>query len=142
MRAVLDPNVLISALLSPSGTPARIVRAWREGAFELVASALLLAELERALGYPKVARLIPTAEAQELVAWIAVEAEVADDPSEPPKARSEDPGENYLIALAAAERAALVSGDRHLHALSGQIPIFTPAEFRDLLEQRGTTAGS
>jgi len=49
VRAVLDPNVIISALLSPFGTPARILRAWREGAFELVASALLIAALERAL---------------------------------------------------------------------------------------------
>lgn len=38
MRAVLDPNVLVSALLSPTGTPARIVLAWAEGRFELVVS--------------------------------------------------------------------------------------------------------
>jgi hypothetical protein len=52
LRAVLDPNVLISALLAPAGTPAAILRAWSAGAFELVASPLLLAELERALAYP------------------------------------------------------------------------------------------
>ena len=142
MRAVLDPNVLISALLSPSGTPARIVRAWREGAFELVASALLIAELERALGYPKIERLIPAREAQEFVAWIAAEAAIVGDSSEPPAIRSEDPGDDYLIALAASERAALVSGDKHLHAFSERMPIFSPAQFRDLLEQCGLAPGS
>lgn len=142
MRAVLDPNVLISAVLSPSGTPARVVRAWREGDFELVASALLIAELDRALRYPKIERLIPGGHGQALVAWIAAEAEVVEDPSEPPQTRSEDPGDDYLIALAAAQRAALVSGDKHLQALSERMPIFTPAEFWSLLEGRETASGS
>jgi predicted nucleic acid-binding protein len=64
------------------------------------------------------------------------------DPSEPPAIRSEDPGDDYLIALAASELAALVSGDKHLQALSDRMPIFTPAEFGRLLEKRGATPGS
>lgn len=139
---MLDPNVLISAALSPSGTPARILRAWRAGAFELVASTLLIAELERVLGYSKIERLIPAAEAHELVVWIEAEASVAEDPTEAPAIRSEDPGDDYLIALAASERAALVSGDKHLQALSDRMPIFTPAKFYDLLNQPGAMPGS
>jgi hypothetical protein len=34
----------------------------------------------------------------------------------------------YLIALAAREHAALVSGDRHLLELAAELPIYTPAE--------------
>ncbi|MCA1705276.1 MAG: PIN domain-containing protein, partial [Actinobacteria bacterium] len=52
MRAVLDPNVIISAVLSPGGAPARVMTAWLEGRYELVVSPLLLEELERALSYP------------------------------------------------------------------------------------------
>lgn len=47
--------------------------------------------------------------------------------------RSRDPDDDYLIALASAERAALVSGDRHLLALDHEIPVFSPRAFEDLL---------
>ena len=39
------------------------------------------------------------------------------------------PGDDYLIALAAAERALLVSGDVHLTSLVPRVPVRTPAEF-------------
>jgi putative PIN family toxin of toxin-antitoxin system len=142
VRAVLDPNVFISALLSPTGTPARILRAWSDGAFELVTSKLLLAELGRALAYPKLRRLIPPEEADRLVEWIAAEATVARDPEGPPEVRSEDPGDDYLITLVTQEQAVLVSGDRHLTALADRLPVFTPAEFWEMLTEHGLTSGS
>lgn len=49
MRAVVDVNVLISALLTRQGNPAWVIQAWLGGAFELVVSPLLLDELERTL---------------------------------------------------------------------------------------------
>ncbi|TMD08021.1 MAG: PIN domain-containing protein [Chloroflexi bacterium] len=42
MRAVLDPNVLISAILAPTGVPAALLRHWLDGEFELVVSERLL----------------------------------------------------------------------------------------------------
>ncbi|MFN8034583.1 MAG: hypothetical protein U0V73_01425 [Acidimicrobiia bacterium] len=33
---MFDPNVIISALLAPRGAPAEVLRAWLDGAFELV----------------------------------------------------------------------------------------------------------
>jgi len=45
-RAVLDPGVLVSALIAPTGTPAKLLGEARSGAFEMVASSLLLEELE------------------------------------------------------------------------------------------------
>jgi putative PIN family toxin of toxin-antitoxin system len=129
MRAVLDVNVLISAVLSSRGAPGRLLAAWRNGAFELVVSPLLLAELGRALAYPKLARLVSAADADALVALLARAAEVAADPPGPPPLRSADPNDDYLVALAAAERAVIVSGDAHLTALAGRIPVRRPAEF-------------
>jgi hypothetical protein len=49
VRAVHDPNVLISGLLSPSGTLTGVLRAWIHGDLGLVISPRLLGELERAL---------------------------------------------------------------------------------------------
>ncbi|MGI8425314.1 MAG: hypothetical protein ACR2FO_01070 [Actinomycetota bacterium] len=42
---------------------------------------------------------------------------------------SADPGDDYLISLAQANTALLVSGDKHLLALKGEIPVLSPAEF-------------
>ena len=55
MRAVVDVNVLISGVLSTKGSSAEILRASRDGQFELVVSELLLAELKRTLAYPSFA---------------------------------------------------------------------------------------
>ncbi len=129
MRAILDVNVLISAILSPRGSPAHLVAAWQAGAFELIVSPLLLAELTRALAYPKLVRLIPTADAAAFVTWIAGAATRAADPVTVSKVRSIDPNDDYLLALAAAERAVLVSGDGHLTVLADRLPIRTPADF-------------
>jgi putative PIN family toxin of toxin-antitoxin system len=38
IRVVLDTNILVSAMLSPNGTPAKILRLEREGKIELVFS--------------------------------------------------------------------------------------------------------
>jgi uncharacterized protein len=135
VRAVLDANVVISALLSPGGSPARALREWQQGAFELIVSPLLLAELERALTYPKLRRRIDPEEAEAFVAWLGRTATIAPDPHGPPPMRSPDPGDDYLIALAADQGALLVSGDDHLLGLAGQLPVFSPADFLDLLGQ-------
>ena len=134
MRAVLDADVLISAALSPRGTPARLLLAWQAGAFDLVASPALLAELRRALAYPKLERLVRPADADAFVAWIGRSALLAADPEGEPPVRAADPADDYLIALAAAERAVLVSGDSHLTMLADRFPVRTPAAFLASLE--------
>jgi putative PIN family toxin of toxin-antitoxin system len=134
VRAVLDPNVIISALLAPQGSPAKVFRAWLDGAYELVVSSLLLAELERALGYRKLQKRIQPAEAAELVELLQREADLLEDPMDAPEVRSPDPGDDYLIALAAAGRAVIVSGDDHLLGLRNELPVYSPADFLALLE--------
>lgn len=136
MRAVLDPNVLISALLSRGGSPARVVRAWLDGAFELIGSDLLIRELERALSYPKLRSRVEPSEAAEFVELLRRAARMFDDPVDPPSVRSPDPGDDYLIGLAEAAQAVIVSGDGHLLGLAGQLPVFSPAEFLAELDSR------
>jgi putative PIN family toxin of toxin-antitoxin system len=129
VRAVLDPNVLIAAALSPGGSPARVLRLWLEGAFELVVSPLLLAELQRALAYPKLRQRITPDEAREVVDLLRAAADHHADPSDPPPVRSVDPGDDYLLALAAVTDAVIVTCDRHLLTLGEHHPVYTPAAF-------------
>jgi putative PIN family toxin of toxin-antitoxin system len=127
LRLVLDVNVLVSALLSKHGAPARLITHWLEGGFELVVSDELLAELARALGYPRLKELISPADAIEFIELLRSTASMVSDSSNPPPV-STDPGDDYLIALATTSASFLVSGDRHLLALAPPLPIQTPAE--------------
>ena len=129
MRAVLAANVHISALLSAAGAPAQILRAFVEGRFELVMSPKLLSELQRALGYAKLQRHINAEESAQYIAWLRDAAVLVEDPGGDPPARSADPEDDYLLSLAAAQQAILVSGDRHLLQLVDDLPIHRPAEF-------------
>jgi putative PIN family toxin of toxin-antitoxin system len=56
MRAVVDTNVWISALLNPAGHPARIRSALEGDRFTLVASAPLFEELARVMVRPRLVR--------------------------------------------------------------------------------------
>jgi uncharacterized protein len=129
LRAVLDANVLISALLSPRGAPAHLLVAWREGHFELIVSAKLLAELERALAYPKLRKRVPVDDAREFLALLTDQGTMATDPPPHPSLRASDPGDDYLLALAAEQSALLVSGDSHVLALSADLPVQSPSAF-------------
>jgi len=133
LRAVLDANVLISALLSPRGAPARLLVAWREGHFELIVSAKLLAELDRALHYPKLRKRVPADNAREFIVLLSEQATMATDPPPHPSLRSSDSGDDYLLALAASQSALLVSGDSHVLTLSADLPVQSPSAFLEAL---------
>lgn len=128
-RVVLDPGVLVSALISPAGAPARLLRAIRSGEFELVVSPHLLAELEGVLRRDKFRRYISNSVVDGYLDLLHREAGMVSDPGEPYTLRSADPDDDYLIALAQSQSAILVSGDKHLLDLSGGgAPILAPAD--------------
>jgi putative PIN family toxin of toxin-antitoxin system len=134
-RAVLDPNVLVSAFISQRGSaPDRIVQTWREGAFELLVSPQLIAELADVLARPKFARQAAEGRAEAYIAALAGDAIQIDDPPDPPRV-SPDKSDDYLIALARAARAdVIVSGDSHLTQLTDPTPpVLTPRQFADQL---------
>lgn len=134
MRAVLDPNVIISAALSPGGSPGRLFRYWLEGAYDVVVSPNLLDELDRALGYAKLKDRVPPHEKKELLDLLSRGGIAVQDPEMSPEMRSPDPDDDYLIALASISRSVLVSGDKDLLGLSHRIPVYSPAEFLGLIE--------
>jgi uncharacterized protein len=80
VRAVLDPKVLVSALISPAAPPAQVLSAWVQERFELVVSPPLLAEAQDVLARPKLRRWVSHAAAQELVQALHETAILADDP--------------------------------------------------------------
>lgn len=127
-RAVLDPGVLVSALITPTGTPARLLREARAGGIELVVSPLVLEELEGVLLRAKFRRYVDPGAVRDYLDLLRREARLVEDPTEPPSRRCPDPDDDYLIGLAQSQNAVLVSGDRHLLELGGGAPILAPAD--------------
>ena len=93
MRAVIDTNVWVSAILNPFGLPARVLDAYRAGEFVLITSAELLDELEDVLTRPKVVRkhqrhpgrarqVISVLRERAVVVPIAGEVELCRDPDD------------------------------------------------------------
>lgn len=136
MRAVLDTNVVVSALLW-GGTPDRLIQAAIDGALELATSPALIEELRAVLVRPPFAQRLTQqrvraeqaislyARLATQVSPLAVEAIVAADPDD-----------DHVLACAIAARAELVvSGDRHLIDLKTHrgIRILTPAQALDII---------
>jgi hypothetical protein len=67
------------------------------------------------------------------VAWLSRSAALARDATTAPPVHSMDPNDDYLIALAAEQKALLVTGDRHLLAVAGSFPLHEPAAFLAML---------
>jgi len=138
LRAVLDANVLVSALIRPQGPPGRIVAALiEEHAFELVASIPIFEELRRCLAYPRVRRRI-TATGEELDLWIAALDLIAEPTEGALGARviEDDPDDDkYVVAALEGRAQFIVSGEAHLLELRTYegVQIVTPSAFLRLL---------
>ena len=103
MRAVLDTNILISALLVKGGPPDDAYRAWRRGQFTFLTCQMQLEELRLTLRKPALAA--------RLINDLKLEA-VMVDPL-PSVERSPDPAYDFLLAAAEAGCADfLVTGDK------------------------------
>jgi uncharacterized protein len=111
MRVVVDVNILVSALIVPTGQPAAVIRMWLDGKFTLLTCAPHIDELRATLHKPKIAALIEPHKAGRLVNQVK---KVAEDIDPLPRVeRSADPDDDYLLALAEAGNADyLVTGDK------------------------------
>ena len=134
-RVVLDTNIVLSALVFTQGRLAPLRRAWQQGQCRPLASSDTVAELVRALAYPKF-RLSP-GEQQELLADYLPYCIAVPPPAKPPRVPvCRDPGDVPFLQLAVAGKADyLVTGDRDLLALAGRFarPIVTAGQFLNVL---------
>ena len=131
MRAVIDTNVLLSALLW-GGTPHALMEHVRNGTVTLICSPALLAELACVINRPKfdVILLRTNTSRTQTLAEVRLLAEVIDPPPlAQPVCRDKD--DDAVLALALAAQADIViSGDEDLLCLENfeGIPILLPAQ--------------
>ena len=136
MRAILDTNVLLGALISPHGPPDVIYRAWRAARFDLVTSAVQLDELRRVSRYPKLKAILPAHRIGTMVNNMQRAIVLGTLPPLPEGMEADDPSDTFLLAMAVAGDADyLVTGDRRAGLLQrggiGRTRIVTPAVFCD-----------
>ncbi len=141
-RAVLDANVVVSALIRPQGPGGRILERVARGAgVKAVVSPAIVDEYRRSLAYPKVRRCLRLP-AAEVSAWVDALAFLADIvPGERVVAVvAADPDDDKYLSAALEGRARyVVSGDRHLLDVREYegVEIVTPRAFLDLVERSG-----
>lgn len=136
LRVVIDTNVVLSALLFKSGAMAPIRDALQRGACVPLVSRDTAEELIRVLAYPKFE--LDTAQQQTILAEYLPHCETLPQPrtrAKLPQCRDED-DQPFLLLAAASGADVLVTGDKDLLALQGQVKfrILSPAEFLTLIE--------
>jgi putative PIN family toxin of toxin-antitoxin system len=133
-RVVVDPGVLVSAIITPVGPPAEMLREIRRGRLAIVVSPHLLAELLGVLRRERFRRYVTIEEAESYVAGLAARSEMSADPVDVASI-TRDPSDDYLVALAREVSAdAIVSGDADLLTLElATPPILSPRALVDQL---------
>lgn len=143
IRAVLDTNVFVSALLAPDSPPARILELALEGQLRLVISPGIIREIGLVFQYPKVKKsmkkhcLTEDEVANTIlkilkVAIITPGAEIA-------RGASQDPADDMVLSCALEGQADfIISGDQDLTALESHegVRIVTPATFLQVIEEQ------
>ncbi len=122
---VIDPNVWIAGLINPYGTPARLIEAVSTEKIVAVATQQLLDDLTEVLLRPKFRRWVSIADAVAFTESLASDADLQDEPnSAAPRVRA--PEDDYLVALADAAGAVLLTGDADLLEAELKPPAITP----------------
>ena len=138
LKAVIDTNVLISAVLSKSGTPAEILNRWRKRLFIVATSETAIQEAQRVLDDlgSRGRYDLPSGEISKFIQLLRKEAQFVSGQIAVSGIIPQDETDEIFLAIALEVNAdVIVSGDKHLLELGkfNNIPILTPRQFLDLL---------
>ncbi len=128
MKLILDTNVFVSGIFF-SGPPFKIIDYWRRGNVSLMISPDIIDGYQRIS--EKLSIQFPEVELEPWIELLMLKAKLIDAP---PFLESvcEDPDDDKFLACAVASKAnVIVSGDKHLLAVSGHqgITVLTPRTF-------------
>ena len=139
-RIVIDTNILVSAILTPKGNPAKILKLVLEEKLNLIISPAILEEIQLVLSYPRLVRLIKKNKItmKEVYSFLEKMSKVAV--ITPGKlvidAIPDDPADNKILACGLeGEADYIISGDHHLTDLKifQGIKIINPSTFLKII---------
>ena len=140
IRAVIDLNVIISALIIARGTPFEIWSAWQSNRFTLVISEGMILELTGKLSEPRIAQKysISADAASFTAALLRTQANLVTVSENQVPAVTGDPEDDLVLATAHLGRADyLVTGDKKLLGLQEheRVTIIRPSEFITIMKE-------
>jgi len=141
-RIVIDTNILVSAVLTPKGNSAKILKLVLEGKLNLIISPAILEETRQVLRYPRLVKLmkknkITMKEVYDFLDKMSNVAVITPGQLDI-KAIPDDPADNKILACGLEGKAEyIISGDHHLKDLKifQGIRIVDPADINDTLER-------
>ena len=130
---VLDTNVFVSALISPSGVPGAILARFRQGDFAITTSKAQIREIQSVLKRPSLVKALPKGTTKEVLRFFLAFKKLANI-CEPKKLPWDfkDLKDHFLLDLAVYAKADfLVTGDKALRSLMlvGSCAVVSPIDF-------------
>ena len=117
LRVVIDTNVLVSALLSKKGTPARVLDAWRERKFLVITSEEAILEVERVLEELASTEkyVISNEDIASILNLLRKDAILVPGQIDTKGAIPHNPDDEKFLSIALeGEANIIISGDKHL----------------------------
>lgn len=135
LQAVLDTSVWVSGVFFGRGSPYQVLRAWRDGRFEVVCTPEALAEIEAKLREKALAFGADLAHVSDWIAYIQTYARMVPSMGVGAGVCRDPNDDKFLDAAVSGGAGYIVSGDRDLLALSEYqgVKIVAPKEFLALL---------
>jgi putative PIN family toxin of toxin-antitoxin system len=138
MRAVVDTNILVRAVIRPLGTVGPVLLRLRQGEYTLLCSQPLLEELADVLNRPRIREKyhLTDQDIQTIIGLVLLRGE-AVAPTERIAACRDPKDDKFLEVAVAGQADVMVSGDDDLLTLNpyAGIPIVVPSAFLRMLDQ-------
>ena len=140
LRIAFDTNLLVAALTKPTGASGRILRTWRAGEIEVVASDATLREAELVLGAGWLSRITAPTAVEELLTDLRILAIHVDPKDRVTDLPLKDQGDLRMLEAALEGNAQyIVTTDREFLSHRGYqtIEFVTPTEFWSVFKSAG-----
>ena len=127
MRVVLDTNILVSALLSPFGPPARVLDMVLSGDIRAAYDDRLMAEYREVLARPKFS--FAPQDVATVLAYLEADGERVT--ARPLPCELPDPDDLPFLEVATQAEAVLIIGNtaHYPEAMRGEVQVIAPGDF-------------
>ena len=138
MKIVLDANIYISALISTTGSPDKIIARWEQGDFEVLITQEIIDELSRVLRYPRIMKRHKKDEAKinRYLHLLSKQATMIESAKTLDVVTDDETDNRYIECAYFGKADYVVSGDNHLLRVGEYQGIFIlpPAAFIAMLD--------
>ncbi|MCL4264815.1 MAG: putative toxin-antitoxin system toxin component, PIN family [Anaerolineae bacterium] len=132
-----DANVFVSALISPTGKSAAILKLWKKGKVEVVTSPAIIDEIARVTSYRKLKKYARVnKEGKRFARLLAKQTIRVNPPSTINVVKSDESDNRYIECAYFGKAQFIVTGDSHLLELKKYkgIYIVNPASLLTIIQ--------